>query len=130
MDGVAGTTVRGIAVPDIGRLDRSTCRYSAIDPAWPVTGEVLVLTVARYADPVAATAQSDRNAAAAGGTRPVDMGDASAETATTPGHTELFAAYDEHTVDLAVLDRAVRDRAPVDVLLDLARRVLARLAGS
>jgi hypothetical protein len=129
IDGVAAVSVRGAPAPGVGRVERYTCRYSAVDRAWPVRGEVLVLNVARFTDPEAAAAQSARNAAAVGRTRPVDLGDATAVTAVVPGHTALLTAYRDHTVDLTLLDGVAVDRSPTDVALDLARRVLAAVDG-
>jgi len=129
IDGVAVTAVRGAPAPRVGRIERYTCRYTAIDRTWPVSGEVLVLTVARFTDPAAAAAQSARNAAAAGPTRRVDLGAATAVTAAGPGRTALFTAHRDLTVDLTVLDGVAADRSPTDVALDLARRTLAAANG-
>jgi hypothetical protein len=124
IDGVAVTSARGAPAPRVGRIERYTCRYTAVDPTWPVSGEVLVLTVTRFTDPGAAAAQSARNAAATGPTQPVDLGAATAVTAVAPGRTALLAAYRDRTVDITLLDAVAVDRTPADVALDLARRVM------
>lgn len=125
VDGIVSTALRGVPVPGISGLERETCRYTAVDRAWPLTGEVLVLTAARYTDAAAAVAQSRRNAAELGAARPVELGGADAVTVAADGRTVLLAAHGDRTVDLTMSDRAAQGRAPLAVLTDLARRVLA-----
>jgi hypothetical protein len=130
IDGVAVTSIQGVPAPAVGRVERLGCTYSAIVPSWPVRGEVLAVTVGRFADADAARAQSDRNSVDVAGNAsvPVALGTATARIAPLAGTTQLLVAYRQFTLDLTLPDSAAGRRGPEAVLVDLARRILARLS--
>ena len=130
IDGVVVRSVWGTPAPAVGRVERLRCTYSAIVSSWPVRGEVLDVTFGRFVDGDAARAQSDRNSIDIAGDAsvPVALGAASARVARLPGTTRLSVSYREFTLDLALPDRAAGSRTPETVLVDLALRVLARIA--
>lgn len=134
MDSVMIRMVQGTPSPSVGRLERMTCTYTAVGPtAPPPQGVVLRMTVGAYRDTAAAHAQHERNVAEeqAGSSSPVHpaLGTAAATLLHRDVEHLLLTASDAVTLDLDLPPRP-GPLSPSDLLLDLARRVLARLAPS
>ena len=132
MDTVMIQMVQGTPSPSVGRLERMTCTYTAAGPAAPPPqGVVLRMTVGAYSDTAAAHAQHERNVAdeRVGSSSSVDpaLGTASATLLHRDAENLLLTASDTVTLDLDLPPRPV-PLPPTDLLLDLARRVFARLA--
>jgi len=132
VDSVAVRTVQGAPSPSVGRLGRTTCTYTASGPApQPLQGVVLQMVVGMYADAVAARDQHARNVAdqQAGASSSVEpeLGAAAATLVEHRTETVLLTSFDTVTLDLD-LARRPGPLPPADLLTDLARRVLARLA--
>jgi hypothetical protein len=131
LDSVSVRTVLGRPAPLVGRLERVDCVYTLTPGAGPNrAGVVLRMTVGRYADGVAARDQHERNVVdqrtgASGSTRP-ELGAAAATMVRRGGENVLLTRYGALTLDLDVPDRP-HPLDPVDLLTDLARRVLARI---
>jgi len=134
MDTVMVQMVQGTPSPSVGRLERMTCTYTAAGVAAPPPrGVVLRMTVGAYRDTAAAHSQHERNVAdeQPGSSSPVRpaLGTASATLLHRDAENLLLTASDAVTLDLDLPPRPA-PLPPTDLLLDLARRVLARLAPS
>ena len=134
MDSVMIRMVQGTPSPSVGRLERITCTYTSVGPAAPPPqGVVLRMTVGAYRDTAAARAQHERNVAdeQVGSSSSVDpaLGTAAATLLHRDVENLLLTASDSVTLDLDLPPRPA-PLPPSDLLLDLARRVLARLAPS
>lgn len=131
VDSVTVRTVQGVPSPSVGRLERIDCTYMVTDPATAPPGVVLRLTLGRYSDVAAAHDQHDRNVADQGGgasaSAQSDLGAAAATVVQRGARTVLLTCYDAVTVDLDLAQRPW-PLPPRDLLTDLARRVLARVA--
>jgi hypothetical protein len=132
LDSVTVQTVQGTPSPSVGRLERVTCTYTVSRPApQPVQGVALQMTIGTYQDAGAAHDQHERNVAdqRAGASSSVepDLGAAAAALVDHPAETVLLTSFDTITLDLD-LTRRPGPLPPADLLTDLARRVLARLA--
>ena len=129
VDSVVVRTVLGAPSPSVGRLERLTCTY-AVSGGTP-QGVVLRMTVGAYRDATAAHDQHERNVAdeRAGASAPVqpELGSAAATVLQRDAGTILLTSSDVVTLDLDLPPRPA-PLPPTDLLLDLARRVLARLA--
>jgi hypothetical protein len=131
LDSVSVRTVLGRPSPSVGRLERVDCVYTLAGAAGPNRAGVVVrVTAGRYADGAAARDQHERNVAdqrtgAAGWTRP-ELGEAAAAMVRRGGENVLLTSYGALTLDLDVPDRP-HPLDPVDLLTDLARRILARI---
>jgi hypothetical protein len=125
-------TVQGTPSPSVGRLERMSCTYTVSSPAAsPLQGVVLEITAGAYRDATAARDQHERNVAdervgASRATKP-DLGDASATLVERDGQSVLLTSFDTVTLDLD-LTRRPGPWSPADLLTDLARRGLARVA--
>jgi hypothetical protein len=131
-DSVTVRTVTGAPSPSVGRLERLSCTYTMSGPVGPYPqGVVLRMTAGAYADAGAAHDQHERNMAdeGAGGSdeaRP-ELGMAAAGLVQHDADSVLLTSLDRFTLDLDLPPR----QGPLphaDLLVDLARRVLARLA--
>ncbi len=130
LDGLAIADVRGLPAPQVGRTARETCTYTAVNPAWPVKGVVLVVTVGWFVDPPSARAQHDRNIVdAAGGVAavPERLGAATAAVVVRPDRTVLLSVYRRISVDAEITNAVGGSRGPRAALDDIVRRVLVRL---
>jgi hypothetical protein len=131
VDSVAVQTVQGVPAPSVGRLERLDCTYTVADPGTPQQGVVLQMTVGLFADAAAARDQHGRNVADEGvGGSTSDqsgLGAAVASAVQRGSETVLLTCYDAVTVDLHLPGRPA-PLPPRDLLTDLARRVLARVA--
>jgi hypothetical protein len=132
MDSVAVRTVQGTRAPAVGRVERMTCTYTVSEPAAPPQrGVVLQMTVGAYRDAAAARDQHERNVAdqRAGASSVVqpELGAAAATLVRRGAENVLLSSFDGVTLDL---DLGWQPPAlpPADLLVDLARRVWARLA--
>jgi hypothetical protein len=129
---VALRTVQGTPSPSVGRLERMTCTYTVSGPASaPLQGLRLQMTVGAYRDAGAAHDQHERNvvdqrAGATSATEP-ELGRAGATLVEHDSGAVLLTSVDAVTLDL-VLARRPTPLPSLDLLTDLARRVLARLA--
>jgi hypothetical protein len=124
-------TVLGLPAPSVGRLQRVDCIYALTGPdAHGQPGPVLRMTVGLYRDRSAARDQHERNVAdqraGAVGTAQPALGDAAATVVQRDVEDVLLISLGVHTLDLD-LPRGPVPLAPVDLLIDLARRVLPRL---
>jgi hypothetical protein len=131
MDSVTTRLVVGTPSPSVGRLERMTCTYTTAGAAVPAQGVILRMTVGAYRDTDAAHEQHERNVAdegagASGSARP-DLGSAAAAVIQRDAWTVLLTSSGAMTLDLDLPPRP-RPLDPEDLLVDLARRVLARLA--
>ncbi|MGZ8750504.1 MAG: hypothetical protein ACXWYP_06440 [Pseudonocardia sp.] len=134
MDSVMIRMVQGTPSPSVGRLERMTCTYMAAGPAAPPPQAVVLrMTVGAYRDTAAAHAQHERNVAdeQAGSSSSVHpaLGTAAATLLHRDVENLLLTASDGVTLDLDLPPRP-GPLPPTDLLVDLARRVLARLAPS
>ena len=131
VDSVVVRTVLGTPSPSVGRLERMTCTY-AVSGGAP-QGVVLRMIVGAYADVAAAHDQHERNVAdeRAGASSPgqPELGSAAATVLQRDGETLLLTASGAVTLDLDLPSKPA-PLPPTDLLLDLARRMLARLAPS
>ena len=132
LDSVTVRTVQGTSSPSVGRLERMTCTYTVSQPAAaPRQGVVLQMTVGAYRDGDAAHAQHERNVAdeRAGSSSVLqpELGTAATTLVHRGAESILLSSADTVTVDLDLTPRPV-PLPPADLLTDLARRVLARLA--
>ena len=129
---VAAGTVLGAPSPSVGRVERVSCTYTASGPVAPqLQGVILRIVVGAYSDAAAAHDQHERNVAdeRAGASVPVqpELGSAAATVLQRDAGTILLTSSDIVTLDLDLPPRPA-PLPPTDLLLDLARRVLARLA--
>jgi hypothetical protein len=131
VDSVSVRTVQGVPAPSVGRVERVDCTYTVTDPTAPLRGVVLRMTLGAYSDVASARAQHDRNVAdqraGASAVEKPDLGEAAATVVEHGPETVLLTSYEEVTVDLELPGRSA-PLSPRDLLTDLARRVLARLA--
>jgi hypothetical protein len=133
VDSVTVQTVVGAPSPSVGRLERLTCTYT-MSPG-PVgsrpQGVVLRMTVGTYANAAAAHDQHERNMAdeGAGGSSAAQpgLGAVVAGLVQRDADSVLLTSVDTVTLDLDLPPRQ-GPLPPADLLVDLARRVLARLA--
>jgi hypothetical protein len=133
LDGIVANEVRDVAAPQVRRLGRLRCSYSSVNPRGPVTGLVLVATVGTFADPGAAHAQYERNLADVAGAvtpLPARLGEATAAIVPLAGRSELLAVYRDHTIEIAASDRVGGMSGARAAIVNIARRVMARLPGS
>ncbi len=131
LDGLTVSEVSDVPAPQVGRTARRTCTYTAVDPAWPVKGVVLTITIGWFVDTASARAQHDRNVAdAAGGAAavPERLGAATAAVVARPDRTVLLSVYQRISVDAVLANTVGGRRGPRAALDDVARRVLVRLA--
>jgi hypothetical protein len=133
LDTVLVRTVQGTPSPSVGRRERLTCTYT-VGPAAPSPqGVVLRLTAGAFDDTAAARAQHERNVAVeragTSGSATPALGTAAATLLERKAGTVLLTASDVVTLDLDVPNRP-RPLPSADLLVDLARRVLERLAPS
>src|SRR3954452_12514424 len=130
---VAVGTVLGAPSPSVARVERMSCTYTVSGPVVPqLQGVILRMTLGAYSDAAAAHDQHERNVAdqraGASSSAQPDLGSAAA-TLVRRGDEDnvLLASLDDVTLDLD-LARPPGPLTPADLLTDLARRVLARLA--
>ncbi len=127
---VAVRTVQGVPSPSVGRLERMTCTYTVSPGAPPPQGVVLEMVAGAYRDVGSARDQHERNVAVQQGgelspARP-ELGSAAAALVHRDAEDVLLTSSDAITLDLTLADRPA-PLPPADLLVDLARRVLARL---
>jgi len=130
LDGLVTGEVRDVPAPRVGRLARQRCSYSSIDPHGAATGLVLEVTVGTFADPGAAHAQYERNVADVAGAvapQPTRLGAATAAIVPLADRPTLMAVYQDHTIDVTASDRVGGMNGVRGAILNIARRVLARL---
>jgi hypothetical protein len=132
MDSVAARAVMGAPAPSVGRLERLSCTYTVSGSAAPPQqGVILRMTVGAYRDAAAARDQHERNVAdeGAGGSGSVqpELGAAAATLVQHEAESVLLTSFDTVTLDLDLAPQPT-PMPPADLLTDLARRVLARLA--
>lgn len=122
------SSVVGVPSPSVGMLERLTCTYRRVNQQDPV----LVLWMAAFTDPGAATDQRDRNVAAERGDtralKDVPLGRARATLLTQPSRYLLMLAYDRYNITLTLPKGVVPDPQVEPVLVDLARRVWPDIA--
>jgi hypothetical protein len=127
LERVVVRTIRGMPSPSVGRLERMTCTYTVPGAA---QGVVLRMTVGAYSDPAAARDQHERNVAdqqaGTSGSREPALGTAAATVLERDAGTMLLTASDAFTLDLDLPPRS-GPLPSTDLLVDLARRLLARL---
>ncbi len=131
VDSVAVRTVLGVPSPSVGRLERMTCTYTVSPSAPPPQGVVLEMVVGAFRDAGAARDQHERNVAVQTGGEPgtvrPELGSATAALVRRGADDVLLTSSDAVTLDLSLAQRPAPLPA-ADLLVDLARRVLARLA--
>ena len=125
LDTVVVRTIQGTPSPSVGRRARMTCTYTTGN----APGVVLRLTAGVFDDVAAARAQHERNVAdgragTSGSAQPA-LGTAAATLLERGTGAALLTASDAVTLDLD-LPRA-GPLPTTDLLVDLARRLLARL---
>jgi hypothetical protein len=130
---VAAQTVVGAPAPSVGRLERLSCTYTVSGFAAPRQGVVLRMTVGAYRDSAAAREQHERNVVdegvgASNPERP-ELGGAAAALVRRGGESVLLTSFDTVTLDLDLVPQPT-PVPPTDLLVDLARRVLARMVPS
>jgi hypothetical protein len=132
VDSVTVRTVMGAPSPSVGRLERLSCTYTMSVAVGPhPQGVVLRMTAGAYTDAAAAHDQHERNMTDEGGGgsdegRP-ELGIVAAGLAQHDADSMLLTSLDRFTLDLDLPPRQ-GPLPPADLLVDLARRVLARLA--
>lgn len=130
VESVVVRTIQGTPSPSVGRLERMTCTYTVPGAA---QGVVLRMTVGTYRDTAAARDQHERNVAdqraGTSGSGEPALGTAAATVLERDAGTLLLTASDAMTLDLDLPPRS-GPLPSADLLVDLARRVLARLAPS
>jgi len=129
VDSLAVRTVLGTPSPSVGREERLTCTYTMSGPGAPSQGVVLRTTVGTYRDDAAARAQHERNVAderagTSGSVQP-ELGTAAATVFHRGSASVLLTSSGAVTLDLDLPRPG--PLAPADLLVDLARRLLARL---
>jgi hypothetical protein len=116
--------------PSVGRLERLTCTYTMSGPVQRPQNVVLRMTVGAYTDAAAAHNQHERNLAdeGAGGSNEAqpELGNVPAGLVQHDADSVLLTSVDRFTLDLGLPPRR-GPLPPADLLIDLARRVLARL---
>lgn len=130
LDTVAVRTTVGVPSPSVGRTERLDCAYTGT-PGGPAVGRPLLgVNAAAYTDPAAAAEHWRLNAGAEEGTRrSLSIGAASAVLIERGGETLLTVLYGSGTLTFALPHRPLPgNRAPGDVLVDLALRVLPTVA--
>jgi hypothetical protein len=130
VDSLTVRTVLGAPSPSVGREERLTCTYMLSGPGNPGQGVVLRTTIGAYRDDAAARAQHERNVAderagTSGSERP-ELGTAAATVFHRGAESVLLTSSGTVTLDLDLPPRR-GPLAPVDLLVDLARRLLDRL---
>ncbi len=131
LDGLTVGDVRDVPAPQVGRTARRTCTYTAVDPAWPVKGVVLVVTIGWFVDTASARVQHDRNvadAARGAAATPERLGAATAAVVARPDSTVLLSVNQRISVDAVLANTVGGGRGPRAALDDVVRRVLVRLA--
>lgn len=129
LDSVAVRTIIGIPMPASGRTERIDCTYSGT--VGNVRGRTLVnIAATAFADREAAQTQWQINADASDGARSdLKVGTATAVVFERRGEAELSIVYGSGTLTLLLPDRPLPGgRSRVDMLTDLARRVLPSMA--
>jgi hypothetical protein len=131
VDSLTVRTVLGAPSPSVGREERLTCTYTLSGPGAAGQGVVLRTIVGAYSDDAAARAQHERNVAderagTSGSERP-ELGTAAATVFRRGAQSVMLTSSGTVTLDLDLPPRP-GPLAPVDLLVDLARRLLARLA--
>jgi hypothetical protein len=130
LDSIVVAMVQGTPSPSVGRLERMTCTYTISGSAPLPQGVVLRMTVGAYEDAVAAHAQHERNVAdqrvGASSSAQPELGTAAATLVQRDAENLLLTSSDAITLDLDVPPRP-RPLPPAELLVDLARRLLARL---
>jgi hypothetical protein len=123
LDSVALHTTQHVGAPSVGRTERVACDYTG---QGTVRGALLELDVSAYTDPQKAQAQWRVNADAEQGTRTdIPIGDASAVLVERRGEAVLRVVHGSANLAFVLPTRKLpAGRAPRDVLVDLALRVL------
>ena len=123
LDSVAVRSTVGVPAPSVGRTERLDCAYTATGPAGAA---LLNLNAAAYSDPASASAQWRLNAAAEDGERrDFPIGAASAVLVRRAQEMLLTVVYGAGTLTFVLPQPAQpANRAPGDVLVDMALRVL------
>jgi hypothetical protein len=121
-------TVRGVPEPDVQRIARLSCRYTATDPAG---APLLTVNVARYTTAEAAARQWRLNSEAERAglpSRDTALGAARAVLVQRPESTALILAHADSTITLVLpAGPPVAGRAAPEFLVDLALRVIPRV---
>lgn len=132
LDTVAVRTTVGVPSPSVGRTERLDCAYTGT-PGGPAVGRPLLgVNAAAYSGAAAAADHWKLNADAEDGTRrQLPIGTAKAILIERGGETLLTVLYGSGTLTLTLPERPLPgNRAPGDVLVDLALRVLPTIAGT
>lgn len=132
LDTVAVRTTVGVPSPSVGRTERLDCAYTGT-AGGPAVGRLLLgVNAAAYTDAAAAADHWKLNAASEDGARrEVAIGSAKAILIQRGGETLLTVLYGSGTLTFTLPGRPLPgNRAPGDVLVDLAQRVLPTIAGT
>jgi hypothetical protein len=123
---VAQRTTLGVAEPSVGRTERVACVYTGT-AGGPARGRTLLnINASAYTDANAASKQWRVNAEAEdGGRRELPIGSASAVLVERRGEAVLMVVHGVSNLTLVLPGQPLPGgRAPADVLVDLALRVL------
>jgi hypothetical protein len=132
LDTVAVRTTMGVPSPSVGRTERLDCAYTGT-AGGPAAGRPLLgLNAAAYTDDASAADHWRINADAQDGARrDFAIGAASAVLVEQGGESLLTVLYGSGTLTFTLPGRPPPgNRAPADVLVDLALRVLPAVAGA
>jgi hypothetical protein len=132
LDTVAVRTTVGVPSPSVGRTERLDCAYTGTAGGPAVGRPLLGVNAAAYSDDASAAGHWKLNTAAEDGARrPFAIGAASAVLIQRGGETLLTVLYGSGTLTFTLPARPLPgNRAPGDVLVDLALRILPKVAGA
>ncbi|GAY09513.1 hypothetical protein [Pseudonocardia sp. N23] len=126
-------TIRGVPAPSVGRLERVACTYSRAGETGSAVAPIVDVNIGRYTDEAAARSQwktnSDAERSGASATD-ITIGDAAAVVVSRPKETTMLVAYRLDTLTFILPTAQAGGRAPQDVLVDLARRLIPTLVAT
>ncbi|GEL24744.1 hypothetical protein PSU4_36980 [Pseudonocardia sulfidoxydans NBRC 16205] len=126
-------TIRGVPAPSVGRIERVACTYSRAGETGSAVAPLVDVNIGRYTDDAAARNQwkvnSDAERAGATATD-VAIGDAAAVVVSRPKETTMLVSYRLDTLTFVLPAAQGGARAPQDVLVDLARRMIPTLVAT
>jgi hypothetical protein len=127
LESVVVRTTIGTPAPSVGRTERLACQYNRAGGA---RDALLNLNIGAYTDADAATSQWRTNAAAEDGAhRDVALGGARGVLVERPQEAVLMVANGAETLTFVLPQRVrIRDLSAGDTLVDLALRVLPKVA--
>ncbi|RTL64127.1 MAG: hypothetical protein EKK42_26270 [Pseudonocardiaceae bacterium] len=126
-------TIRGVPAPAVGRVERVACTYSRAGENGSAGAPLVDVNIGRYTDEAAARNQWKVNSDAerAGATASdIAIGDATAVVISRPKDTTMLVTYRLDTLTFILPAAQGGGRAPQDVLVDLARRMIPTLVAT